>query len=358
MSDPTEDEIVESLFPDDEPEPVVKRQVTVRGVAIVGARVATGVIGIRVAVVTIGASALLPLPTVRTEPTGVVVSPVPTAQQVVCAGAVLRLSDDTGQGATIPSPVGAGPAVDFDASEGEVDAVPLGESDAGTGGTRDAPLLISSPPGDPDTRVLISGNQSEEVAVGDYAGLASSGCAAATAESWFPAGSTTVGRTSLLTLSNPTEVPATVDIELFDDGGPVSAPGTSGVIVPPNGQRVLSVAGFAPDLESPVIHITSTGGQGGREPPAVGRARPRRGRYRHHRAERGTRDRHRDPGLVISNLAGVQQLQSRGSDYADVAPILRLFAPGRGTSRRPSPCSPRTAPRSARPSPSTSRLVG
>lgn len=326
-----DDAVVAALFPDDEPEPVAKRQVTVRGIAIVGARVVTGVVGIGVAAVTIGASALLPLPTVRSEPVGVVVSPVPTAQQLVCAGAVLRLSDDTGQGATIPSPVGSGPVVDYDASGGELDAVPLGQSDAGTGGTRDAPLLVSSPPGDPDTRVLISGAQFEEPDVGDYAGLTASGCAPATAESWFPSGSTAVGRTTLLTLSNPTEVPATVDIEIFDDAGPVEAPGTSGVIVPPNGQRVLSVAGFAPDLASPVIHVTSTGGQvvanlqqsivRGLDPGGLDIVAPS--------AAPATEI--TIPGLVIANLAAVQQLLSRGSDYADVAPVLRLFAPGEGT---------------------------
>lgn len=326
-----DDAIVNALFPEDEPEPVAKRQVTVRGIAIVGARVVTGVVGIGVAAVTIGAAALLPLPTVRSEPTGVVVSPVPTAQQLVCAGAVLRLSDDTGQGATIPSPVGSGPVVDYDASDGPLDAVPLGQSDAGTGGTRDAPLLVSSPPGDPDSRVLISGAQTEEPAVGDYAGLASSGCAPATAESWFPAGSTAVGRTTLLTLSNPTEVPATVDIEIFDDAGAVSAPGTSGVIVPPNGQRVLSVAGFAPDLDSPVIHVTSTGGQVvANLQQSIVRGLDAGGLDIISPSAAPSTD-IAIPGLVISNLAGVQQLLARGSDYADVAPTLRLFAPGEGS---------------------------
>ena len=327
----TDDPIVDSLFPEDEPEPVVKRQVTVRGVAIVGARVVTGVVGLAVAAVVIGAASLLPIPTLRSQPASVVVTPVPTAQQVVCAGAVLRLSDETGQGATIPSAVGGGPALDYDASDGEVEAIPLGTSDAGTGGTFDAPLLISTPPGSPETRVLVSGAQSETVDVGDFVGLASSGCAPVSADSWFPSGSTVVGRTTLLTLSNPTEVPATVDIEIFDDAGPVSAPGSSGIIVPPNGQRVLSVAGFAPDLDAPVVHVTSTGGQvvanlqqsivrgldaGGLDivAPAVAPAT--------------------DivvPGLVIQNVGGVQQLVSRGADYLDVSPVIRLFAPGEGT---------------------------
>ena len=145
----TDDPIVESLFPEDEPEPVVKRQVTVRGVAIVGARVVTGVAGLAVAAVVIGGASLLPIPTLRSQPASVVVTPVPTAQQVVCAGAVLRLSDETGQGATIPSAVGGGPALDYDASDGEVEAVPLGTSDAGTGGTFEAPLARQHPAGEP-----------------------------------------------------------------------------------------------------------------------------------------------------------------------------------------------------------------
>lgn len=326
----TDDELVEALFPEDDVDLPVKRQLTVRGVAIVGARVVTGVVGLGVAALAIGATSLLPLPSVRSEPASVVVTPVPTAQQVVCAGAVLRLSDETGQGATIPSPVGSGPTLDYAASAGEVDAVPLEQSDAGTGGTRDAPLLVSTPPGDPDARVLVSGAQVEQVNAGDYAGLAASGCAPAVAEAWFPSGATTVGRTTLLTLSNPTEVPATVDIELFDATGAVSAPGTSGIIVPPNGQRVLSVAGFAPDLESPVVHVTSTGGQvvanlqqsvvRGLDAGGVDIVAPA--------AAPATET--VIPGVVISNVAGVQQLLGRGPDYADVAPVLRVFAPGEG----------------------------
>lgn len=325
--------IVDALFPADEPEPEARRQVTVRGVAIVGGRVVTGIAGIAVAAVVIGAASFVPLPTVTTVPASVMVTPVPTAQQLVCAGAVLRLADDTGQGATIPSPVGSGPVVDYAASAGEVDAVPLEQSDAGTGGTRSAPLIISSPPGDDDDgeRVLISGAQAESVSEGDFVGLAAGGCAPVSGDIWLPAGSTAVGRTTLLTLANPTEVAATVNVEIFDVLGKVSAPGSSGIIVPPNGQRVLSVAGFAPGLESPVVHVTSSGGQvvanlqeaivrgldaGGVD--IVAPAAPLANELV-------------VPGVVIANAIGAQQLLSRGADYADVMPVLRLFAPGEGT---------------------------
>ncbi len=274
-----DDAIVESLFPDDEPEPVAKRQITARGAVLVGARVVTGVVGLAVAAVAITASSLLPLPTVQSQPVSVLVTPVLTAQQVVCAGAVLRLSDETGQGATIPSPVGSGPSLDYGASAGDADAVPLGQSDAGTGGSFDAPLLVSTPPGDPDSRVLVSGAQSEQVSEGDYAGLAARRMRARVPRRHgSPRARRRSAATTLLTMSNPTEVPATVDIEIFDESGPVSAPGTSGIIVPPNGrQRALRRrVRTRPRVSHHPRHEHRR--PGGREPPAIGGARPRRGR--------------------------------------------------------------------------------
>jgi hypothetical protein len=73
-------------------------------------------------------------------------------------------------------------------------------------------------------------------------------------------GSTDVGRTTLLLLSNPTEVTATVALQIFGENGAVSAPGSDGILVEPGQQRVLSLAAYAPDLISPVVHVTSSGG--------------------------------------------------------------------------------------------------
>lgn len=328
-AEPSDDELVEALFPSDEPDDSAgRRPITFRGVAIVGARAVTGLVGIGVALVTVGAASFVPLPSIGSEPTGVLITPVPTAQQLVCAGAFLRLADDTGQQATVPSAVGPGPTIDYGASAGNVDATPVKQSDAGTAGTRDAPVIVSAPPTGGGERPLISGAQFERVDTGEFVGLAAGSCAPATGEAWFPAGSTEVGRTALITLANPTEVAATVDIRIYDENGSVSAPGTSGIIVPPNGQRVLSLAGFAPDLTSPVVHITSTGGQvvaslqqaivRGLDPGGLDLIAP----------VAATSTKHVIPGVVISNVAGVQQLTSRSVDYADAKPVLRLFVPG------------------------------
>jgi hypothetical protein len=326
--------IVEQLFPEDLPEAEPKRRVTARGAAIVSARVVAGLVGIGVAAATIAASALVPLPSVTFAPSSVAITPVPTAQQLVCAGSVLRLADDQGEGATTPSAIAGRPTVDFAASAGPVDGAPLEQSDAATGGTSAAPLLVSTPPGDTESdgeATLISGAQVQQVDVGEFVGLTASGCASATGDSWLPAGSTTVGRTTLITLSNPTEVPATVDLELFDATGQVNAPGTNGVVVPPNGQRVLSLAGFMPNVPNPVVHVTSNGGQvvanlqqvtvRGLDPggvdivatsatPALVTA---------------------IPGVAITTLAAVQGLLAGGQNFQDLLPTVRVFAPGEGT---------------------------
>lgn len=320
----------DSFFPDDEEDVRTPRQpVTFRGVAIVGARVVTGAIGIGVAVVAIAASTLVPLPAVTAVAPSLLVTPVPTAQQLVCSGSVLRLADDSGQGATEASALGV-PRLDAASSSGGVDRVSLERSDADSGGTSAAPVVVSTPPNpaDPTERILLSGAQEQEVESGDFVGLVASACMAPSAESWLVGGATTVGRTTLLTLSNPTEVPATVDLELVGESGPIAAPGTRGIIVPPSGQRVLSLAGFAPEVASPVVRVTSTGGQvvaelqqsivrglvpGGVD--IVGAS-----------VVPGT-----DlviPGLVISGAADIETILGIGPGFEDLQTVLRVYVPG------------------------------
>jgi hypothetical protein len=179
--------------------------------------------------------------------------------------------------------------------------------------------------------VLLSGAQSQSVAEGDFVGLAVADCAGASSDSWLVGGSTTVGRTTLLTLSNPTDVAATVDLELFGERGPIAAPGTSGIIVAPLGQRVLSLAGFQPDVVSPVVHVSSAGGQvvanlqqvvvRGLEPGGLDIVEP----------TSALSIENVIPGLVVTDLAATQALLGGGNSFEDVKTVLRLFGPGEGT---------------------------
>lgn len=333
--EPTGDEFeTDAAFPEqDEPETRERRPVTARGVAIASARTVAGLVGIGIAAATIAAATLIPLPTVSSTPVSVVVTPVPTAQQLVCAGSVLRLADDSGADATTSSALGT-PELRAAASAGQVSTSPVDVSDASTGATASAPTVVSTPPANPGQTggVLVSAAQSELVGEGDFVGLAAADCDVANGDSWLAGGATTVGRTTLLSLTNPSEVPATVDLELFGEDGPITAPGTRGIIVAANGQRVLSLAGFQPDIVSPVVHVTSTGGQVSAtlQEAVVRGLTP--GGVDIVGSVPGLSENIVIPGVLVTGLEAVQALRVGGDpQFDDVETALRVFAPGEGT---------------------------
>lgn len=306
-----------------------RRRVTARGLVIAGARAVAGLTTLGVAVVAVAGTSLLPLPTIASTPSSMLVTPVPTAQQLVCPGGMLRLADESGQGANTAFSLGS-PRVT--AAAAGLQQRSLAESDAGTGGTTAAPLVLSVPPAASGATepALISGAQAQRVAVGDFVGLAAADCRGAAGELWLVGGSTAIGRTTLLTIANPSEVPAVVDLQLWGERGPVSAAGTLGIPVAAGGQRVLSLAGFQPGLVSPVLRLTSSGGQivaslqqsvqrvldpGGIDlvsavaAPATSVV---------------------IPGLRITDEEAIGTLLSNGPDYLDTRTVLRLLAPGEG----------------------------
>ena len=291
---------------------------------VVGARVVTGTVGVAVAAVALVAAGLLPLPTYTAEPASVLVTPVPTAQELVCPGGILRLGDAGGQDATTATAIGRA-TVTSHATSGDVDSEGL---DA-PGGAAAAPQSIRTAPagGTDASPVLLSGAQSEVAATGEFAGLAAAQCGTVTTDAWLVGGSTTVGRTTLLTIANPTDVIATVAIEIASEDGAVEAPGSTGLIVQPRSQRVIPLAGLAPDIASPVVHVTSQGGQvvaslqqstvRGLEPGGVdivgATARPSTSQI--------------IPGIVVRNAEGVQERQGEDG-FADLITMLRILVPG------------------------------
>ncbi len=225
--------------------------------AIVGLRLVTGIVGVAAAAATIAAVGLTPLPTFGITPPGVEVVPDPADQVRTCAGSALRLGDETGANADVPQPLGVA-SVRSDSVATTLDSAPVPVGDAGNGGTSSAPQVLTVSPAD---GALLAGAQSQEVDAADYSGYAAVACAEPSSSIWLAGGATTVGRTTLLTLTNPTAVAATVRLTILGEGGSVSAPGLTGIDVQPGTQRVLSLAGFAPGLVSPVVHVEARGGQ-------------------------------------------------------------------------------------------------
>ena len=136
---------------------------------------------------------------------------------------------------------------------------PLAAPDNARADADGAPLALTTEPGAVDAGML-AGAQSQTVARETLSGFAAASCTEAVAESWLVGGATDVGRTGIVLLANPTAVAATVDVRVIGETGRVDAPSALGIIVPPGSQRVLSLAGLAPNVVSPVVHVTSTGG--------------------------------------------------------------------------------------------------
>ena len=331
-TDPTIDPTIHPIEPvgddypvDDNDGAARKSKITARGAAIVGVRVVAGTVGIAAALAAIAGATFLPIPVISATPASVDVTPVATAQELVCPGALLRLGDETGQQATTSSPIGA-PSVRYGStSDGAVDTQALEQSDAGSGGTQSAPTQIRSTATGDD--VIVAGAQAQTANLDDFGGLATANCAGVATETWLVGGSTAVGRTTLITLANPSDTVSTVSLAISSENGKVAAPGVTGIVVQPHGQRVLPLAGFAPGIDSPAVRVTSRGGQivanlqqatvrgidaGGAD--FVGAAR----------APATTQV---IPGVRVTNTDIVQSWLGQ-EGYSDLATVLRLFAPG------------------------------
>jgi hypothetical protein len=231
-----------------------------RRLILVGARVVAGVAGTAVVAAVVSAALWGERPVWETSPVSVAVTPVPTDVERVCAGPLLSVGDDP-TAATAVNALGD-PSITSAVANGgsEPKSRALEEPDL-AGGSGSAIVLSTSAESGATAPPLLAGAQSQTIADETHAGLAVAACTEATPESWLVGGSTDIGRTSVIQLSNPTAVTATVDLEVYGENGRVDAPGASGLLVQPGTQRIIPLAGLAPDLLSPVVHVVSHGGQ-------------------------------------------------------------------------------------------------
>ena len=225
-----------------------------------GARVGGGVLGLALLGGVVAAGTMLPLPAVDRTPPSSLITPEATGQQRLCPGGLIGIG--AGGSATATSFL-ASPSATAGTSTGEGPAVSRIEVPdvASEGGPDGAPFVLAAPGTESGDPLLLAGGQSQAVNAGETVGFSATACAEAGSDSWLAAGSTIVGRTSILLLSNPSAVTATVDLTIFGEEGPVSAPGSAGISIVAGAQRVIPLAGLAPDVASPVVRVQSTGGQ-------------------------------------------------------------------------------------------------
>ncbi|MFF1878055.1 DUF5719 family protein [Leifsonia sp. NPDC058230] len=296
-----------------------------RGIARVSIRVVAGVVGMAVATLAIAGATLLPIPSFQVAAPVSTVRPVPTDQQRVCPGALLSLASDAGAATTASAFGSAGSVYGTDGADLQTRSLKPG-SETSSRGQAPTALTVSTPQGATEPP-LVAGAQSQQAAEDDIRGLAASSCGEAAADSWLVAGSNSLGQTSLILLSNPTSVQATVNLTIFSESGSVDAPGASGIVVPPGAQKVVPLAGLAPSATAPVVHVESLGGQvlasiqqsfeQGIDPRGVeltgATALPDRTQV--------------ISGMTIATLATLTASQS-GEGYGADLPAVRLFVPG------------------------------
>lgn len=240
---------------------------TKRGLARMSARAGTAVVGIAVAVATVSAAQFGEWPVVTNPPLSTVVSPQPSEQQRVCPGPLLALGEDSSKASAVTSvgaaTIASGAKADASGSRWtEPELVNIAAVDNAERGSDGSPVLLSVPvAGTSATPPLVAGSQSQIVTSETLGGFAAAACTEAVRESWLVGGSSDIGHTSLILLTNPTTVVASVDLAVLGEAGRVEAPGSSGILVQPGEQRVVSLAGLAPNLKSPVVQVLATGGQ-------------------------------------------------------------------------------------------------
>lgn len=226
-----------------------------RTVTVISLRIVRGLAGIATAVAIIAAVGLVPLPTIGVTPLGTPVEPQPADLLALCPGAALRLGDETGADAGQAYAVGR-PDLTV-VADGTPASASLTPGAVGT--PEQAPTLLRL---EPTGTAALAATQTQWLGgEGGLRGLTVAGCTEPASSAWLVGGDTTLGRTTLLLLANPTPVEAEVSLRIWGEAGPVIAPGMKGIAVPANGQRVLALSGFAPDLASPVVHIEARGGQ-------------------------------------------------------------------------------------------------
>ena len=236
-----------------------------RRVAVVGARLTAGLAGIAAVVVAVGGLAIVSWSGSIAATPSTLVTPVASDQVRVCPGPLLTLAEDSSQADTATSvgpfsSAAAARSAEANGSDVPVESTTLSAVDNAQEGRDGAPLMLSVPvePG-ATAAPLVSGAQSQTATSETLGGLAAAACTEASSDSWLVSGSTDIGRTSLVLLSNPTTVVASVDLAVYGETGQVDAPGSTGILVQPGSQRIVSLAGLAPNLRSPVVHVTEIG---------------------------------------------------------------------------------------------------
>lgn len=175
---------------------------------------------------------------------------------------------------------------------------------------------------------LLTVNQVQLVKNKKIRGLLGAPCLRARSEFWLVGGSAAVGREALLVLSNPSQVDAVVDLEIYTENGISHSAGLAGISVPAGKTEVLPLAAFVFRADSLAVHVLSHGGS------IIALIQQK--------AIRGLGASGADyisptidssaesvlPGILVRGSADSTRLRKEDDKYSDVQQLLRVFVPG------------------------------
>ena len=245
---------------------------------LVGALLAVLVVALVIAAV--GAS----VPGVSREALRIVDRPTPSQTVAVCPGPLLASGRTVGAAGDVT--IAGGASVVSGSPDGtpreDVLTAPVGE------GPR---VLRLDPTGDMPAAVAAA--QSASVADEDLLGFAAAACTAPQFDSWLVGGATRTGSADLVVLSNPGDVPATVQLTVYASGGALTPPGGRDIVIGAGSQAVVPLAGLVlGELESDAD--ASAGRTGCHRAYLRARRTPGHRRSGHVDTRRGGREERRD----------------------------------------------------------------
>lgn len=223
------------------------KQRTIR-LAATGARIATGAIVAAACVLGVVSAVAAPLPEVAREANGATVTPMPGDTVLICNGSYRVLGRDAGQAQLMVS--AAFPQLRSD-SEGEpAESEPLTMPDV-AGGSRG--LILTGPVVDRKAQP-IAASESVRLDAEDARGFAAAPCREPSMSTWLVGGDVSTGASDIIVISNPGEVPATVDLLVYGESRSASS-----MVIPPKTQRGVPLASIASGERSPVVQVVAAG---------------------------------------------------------------------------------------------------
>jgi len=189
-----------------------------------------------------------------------------------------------------------------------------------------APTVVGADPIG-NEQASLAANLSYSAKDGDLRGLAAAPCQQPGNDAWLLGADTALGRTAVLNLSNASETPATVNLDLFGAQGQIQAPGARGLLVAPGTTRSVNLAGLAPGESQLAVHVRSSGG------PVAGTIQQSvlrglvPGGVEFLSPGSGPSNLQVMAGVDIQDAAAIKALGSK-SGFTDAVPALQIAVPG------------------------------